>query len=356
MITKQLAEQIVDQTMVRLHRNINVMDINGMILASGDHERIERIHEGAAYVAKTGVPLFISEQNLGDWFGSKPGINMPISFQGELIGVIGITGDPQEIKEFATLVQLTTEMIVHQAMISSEAEWKRKMHELIFAELISNKSNQPTSKDRMARTNYIQNGPYSVVLLEFTGKHSSHLWLNQLEDLFKNDFVLIGHERMNEMFILTSLLEMGQLVKKLTTFFYNQSGIRIGFGKEVMELSDIRLAYDSAKIALKHGKPDQMIIHYEDVELISLLKRINPKDAAQFSGRILKEIDPKLRQTLSVYLSSNQRHAECAEKLEIHRHTLAYRLDKIKELSGYDPTCFSDALKLQLALLLAEEE
>jgi len=356
MITKQLAEQIVNQTMVRLHRNINVMDLNGKILASGELDRVERIHEGAAYVAKTRVPLFISEENLEDWPGSKPGINMPISFHGELFGVIGITGDPEEMKEFATLVQLTTEMIVHQAMIASEAEWKRKMHELIFAELISSKSTQSTSKDRVVKTNYLQSGPYTVVMIEFKGKHSSPFWINQLEDLFKNDYMLIGHVGINEIFILSSLMDLKQLVKKLSTIFSNQNGIRVGFGNEVRDLTDIRTSYDSAKIALKYGKPGQTIIQYEDVELIALLKRIKAEDAAAFSERILKGMDQKLRQTLSVYLASNQRHADCAERLEIHRHTLTYRLEKIKELTSYDPTCFSDALKLQLALLLTDEE
>ena len=41
MITKQLAEEIVKQTMIRLNRNLNVMDTNGMILASGE-ERANR--------------------------------------------------------------------------------------------------------------------------------------------------------------------------------------------------------------------------------------------------------------------------------------------------------------------------
>ena len=36
MLTKQLADEIVEQTMVRLNRNLNVMDTNGMILASGE--------------------------------------------------------------------------------------------------------------------------------------------------------------------------------------------------------------------------------------------------------------------------------------------------------------------------------
>ncbi len=54
MLTKQLADEIVEQTMIRLNRNLNVMDTNGMILASGEEIRINKIHEGAAYRSENG--------------------------------------------------------------------------------------------------------------------------------------------------------------------------------------------------------------------------------------------------------------------------------------------------------------
>ena len=152
MITKQLAEEIVEQTMIRLNRNFNVMDTNGMILASGETERIERIHEGAAIVAKTGEVLWITRSNMKEWHGTKPGVNIPIHFKQRLVGVIGITGNPEDLHEIATLVQLTTEMMVHQSLITSRTEWKRKMKELIFEELIGN---EPPSSFSYGKTRFI---------------------------------------------------------------------------------------------------------------------------------------------------------------------------------------------------------
>lgn len=143
MITKQLANQVVEQTILRLQRNINVIQTNGMILASGDQIRVDSIHEGAIIVADTKEPLIITEENNHLYPKTKPGINLPIFFQNEVVGVIGITGDPTEMKEIAPLVQLTTEMMVYQALIASEREWKRKMQEMVFEELMSG---QPLQK------------------------------------------------------------------------------------------------------------------------------------------------------------------------------------------------------------------
>jgi carbohydrate diacid regulator len=41
-----------------------------------------------------------------------------------------------------------------------------------------------------------------------------------------------------------------------------------------------------------------------------------------------------------------------AQTLHIHRHTLAYRLDKITRLTGLNPRQFEDAVQLYAALLL----
>ncbi|MGN4127351.1 sugar diacid recognition domain-containing protein [Lysinibacillus sphaericus] len=105
MLTIKLAEEIVYQTMLRLHRNINVISPTGVILASGDKMRIENIHEGALFVTKTKKTLIINDKNIDKYPNTKPGINMPIMYQDEVIGVIGITGHSEEMLEIANLVQ-----------------------------------------------------------------------------------------------------------------------------------------------------------------------------------------------------------------------------------------------------------
>ena len=45
-----LAQDIVDRTMAILPHNVNVMDSQGLILGSGEPERINTRHEGAQLV------------------------------------------------------------------------------------------------------------------------------------------------------------------------------------------------------------------------------------------------------------------------------------------------------------------
>ena len=57
MLSIKLAEEIVAQTMLRLHHNINVISPDGVVLASGDKERIDLIHEGAIAVSYTHLTM-----------------------------------------------------------------------------------------------------------------------------------------------------------------------------------------------------------------------------------------------------------------------------------------------------------
>ena len=53
MITYKLAQEIVTQTMLRLHHNINVMNLDGTILASGDPSRVEHYHGATKEIVQT---------------------------------------------------------------------------------------------------------------------------------------------------------------------------------------------------------------------------------------------------------------------------------------------------------------
>ncbi|HLG27348.1 MAG TPA: helix-turn-helix domain-containing protein, partial [Paenisporosarcina sp.] len=93
---------------------------------------------------------------------------------------------------------------------------------------------------------------------------------------------------------------------------------------------------------------------FEEVEVLSLLKKSNSTEAQQFSNRVLKGLDEKYCNTLFEYFKCDQQLSICAEGLTIHRHTLTYRLKKIHDITGYNPYIFQDALVLQLALWVNE--
>lgn len=99
-ITHQLAQQIVDRTIRIIGKNINIMDENGYIVGTGDRSRLNKYHEGAALVIKNKEKMFIYPENKESLIGVKPGVNLPIEDNNRLIGVVGITGNPDEVGPF----------------------------------------------------------------------------------------------------------------------------------------------------------------------------------------------------------------------------------------------------------------
>ena len=65
--------------------------------------------------------------------------------------------------------------------------------------------------------------------------------------------------------------------------------------------------------------------------------------------RPLADAGPVLAETLDAYLDSGGAIEACARKLFVHPHTVRYRLKRIADVTGRDPTVPRDAYVLRVA-------
>ncbi len=119
-LSYELAQEIVERTMKILNKNINVMNEDGIIIGSGEKERINQVHDGALLVLKKGKSVVIDEKSAAGLKGAKPGINLPIQFNNQIIGVVGITGEPEQIQNYAELVKMAAELVLEQSFCWKE--------------------------------------------------------------------------------------------------------------------------------------------------------------------------------------------------------------------------------------------
>jgi carbohydrate diacid regulator len=355
LLSIKLAEEIVHQTMMRLHHNINVISTDGVILASGDKERVDSIHEGAIQVIKTGMPLFIEDPLSEEFYHCKPGINLPIKFHEKIIGVIGITGNPHELQEIANLVQLTTEMIVHQVLTESKSEWQRKNGDLIFKALIDHAPIDDAFKERIEKLSFPLEGPFQIVLVKQMGEASTML-PRHLENILYRQPALFGQVDLNEYYLFLcghSVKRAKETIQQLAKL-QKKFDLSIGVGAIVEELEELPYAFNGAKTAIAFSNEHGHVTYFEDVEVYTLFKNRNSYEIMHFVTKI-HSLTEKLTTTLLTFFESNLQLNICAEKLGIHRHTLTYRLNKVYELTGYNPQHFEDAFVLKLALTLKEQ-
>ncbi len=134
--------------------------------------------------------------------------------------------------------------------------------------------------------------------------------------------------------------------------------VRAGIGGYHAGLHGVARSYLEAQQAFEAGRklrPDA-VVHGHDEVIPHLVLAQNPLLAERFVNHSLGRLmDPKVRnreqllQTLEAYLARGT-VKDAAAALGLHRHTVLYRLDKLKELLGSDLDVPATRLRLQLAL------
>ena len=156
--------------------------------------------------------------------------------------------------------------------------------------------------------------------------------------------------------------EARQFVVQLQELASERSGqlkarVRAGIGGYHAGLHGISRSYLEAQQAIEAGRklrPDSTV-HGHDEVIPQLVLAQNPLLAERFVAHSLgRLLDPKLRnreqllETLDAYLAKGS-VKDAAAALGLHRHTVLYRLEKLRELLG-DLDIPATRLRLQLAL------
>lgn len=111
------------------------------------------------------------------------------------------------------------------------------------------------------------------------------------------------------------------------------------------------LAHELLDIACRlHYRP--RLYRFEDLTLEYQLTR--PGAATEYLSRIVDPITdhPELMRTLRQHIGNNFHRQQTARALNIHSNTVDYRLRRVKELTGLDPSRLADLWHLQSALVV----
>ena len=97
MIKPELARRFIEEFTRYTEYNINIMNEKGIIIASADKERVGDFHEVAWRMLRGSEDMAVTAGQTG-YPGVKPGMNLVLTVDGKREGVVGLTGDPEEIK------------------------------------------------------------------------------------------------------------------------------------------------------------------------------------------------------------------------------------------------------------------
>jgi len=371
------------------------MDENGYIIGTGDKKRLNKYHEGAALVIKNKEKIFIYPENKNHLIGVKAGVNLPIEANKKVIGVVGITGNPDEVGPFGEVIKITVEMMLQQQFLLKEVDLERQAKDNFIHDLISgrvgNDNDLFIARGQIVGYDIILPRIALVIniyrfgktarksLQKYSGLKEGEIYLQRLKndvlrtirDLFihqPQDIVsYIGGDR----FVVlktVNLHDNSEVIreKSITTSQKIKTAIlaqrkfqaSIGIGEYHPGIKGIRRSYREACRALEIGDKinDKIGIHHiAHLGISRLFAEISPETRNDFIHYIYrdnanKKLKPVFWETLQAFFENNLNITDTAKSIYIHRNTLIYRLERIKQFTSLDPRKFEHALQLYIVL------
>jgi len=360
MLTAELAENIVQATMQRLNRNINIMNTDGVIVASGDKRRVGERHAAAREAVRLGTTIAIDARNESEWRGAQRGVNLPIVFQGRTVGAIGITGEPDAIAEFAELVRMTTELMLRQAYLSTLQEARNRIKDTLMEELAKPSPSIDKIGELLSLLRLDARAPARAYAIAAASAGSAARALGALEAAWdaKRSIVALAPGG-NALIALTFGLGAGEETRYLSAA--REALARLGADASPrIALSALgrpdelpELAREAAFALTFAGRSTDGVARYEGLEPRRIAAQAHPATKARYAERLLAELNAPIRDTLQALFDCDLNVQRTADALFVHKNTVAYRLKKIREATGYDPQTFHGAAALQLALWVA---
>ncbi|HCU0431463.1 TPA: helix-turn-helix domain-containing protein [Serratia marcescens] len=369
LLAEATARQIVQRAMGIISHSVNVMDSNGVIIASGNPQRLFQRHEGAVLALAENRVVEIDRATAEHLKGVRPGINLPFSFRNQRVGVIGISGEPAEVRAYAELVKMAAEMMVEQAALLDQHQWEKRYREELANQLLQP---QPNTASLEAMAAYLgldlrQARIVWIVELQEAQPHLLRELLAELEATQRD--ALIAITGFNEMTLLRpacmaqgewSLELERQQAQRLQNQLKHRFRVRLivgGFYDDPQSAYRSSLTARATQAMAQRLKLRHATLFYHDYPLPSLLCDLGEDWRAQELGRpwrTLGEQDEKgvLRSTLRHYFSQNCDQTQTAAQLHIHVNTLRYRLQRIEAITGMKINQLTDSLRLFIGMLM----
>lgn len=331
-----LAQSIVDHMMNQIPYNINIMNEHGYIIASGNPHRINTLHVGAVDAINQGKTL-----PMGQGHGShgQPGVNMPITYEGKIIGVVGITGDPDKVVPLASLLKTAVELLLRQEALDQEKRENEKSRQRFLYRLLESTRTLAPSANLIAegkRFGIDLTIPRYVVAVKCRPQE-----LDGLNNDPQNLTFTLGHNI--GLIIIHDSLILRQLIKQLQK---QQKVLGIGEASTLVGRVAIQ-AITTLRIQASFADPT--LIYYHQVRFFdALLKGHLPVKPVVDKFNQLAKTDrgSELITTIREFVRCNLNINQTAKHLFTHRNTVNYRLERVAKEFKLDPKKATDLFEL----------
>lgn len=356
-------------------RTINIMNIEGVIIASSDPSRVGTFHKGAAAAAARRRVVRISPAEVELYPGAKEGINMPVVKNGELLGVVGIYGVPEEVEQAANLLGACVDLYLNQAQAARKTQLRKDMRlalirRMLLGEMLDREELLSSGRELSLDLRLPMRAVVAAAGRETYGHgHGLELlnrmysaigrggWIDENRDVFAivdDALVMFKHTPAgfdSDAFVRAMHLELGSELGVPVT---------VALGGQCDDWRQLVLSHHEAQTLAGIYGGACVGIDSGDCRIMYLLKgcmRPGVSErclAAPYQGLRRgfgdKEMD-RVMETIRAYCDAGCSSGRAAKTLDIHKNTMNYRMNKIFALAGLDDNPFARELFLRFLLM-----
>ena len=384
-LTTKIVQPFIATLEEALHYKVTITDTNGYIVGSSDPARLNQFHPSAYEILCERKPIeswdIATDSYVNVPEGVQLGYGERVIYDGECIGLIGLVGAPEEIKQSIKTAQLVLQLMLDRKKASDELKLISKDKKAFLLRLLQGQYGSPewikeradTYKIDLSRPRYVLT--VQINLEKFDEK--SPLELSQIKEtmhrairsiFFEQEDLLYEYDT-GETVLLTAgkhsdASQRRRQIEKAAARLYAELREQckvpalIGVSEECGDYTGIPLALRQGRMAAEIGAKTENgegLYFYSQMRLgrivASFSPEIRPILQRDILSKLLENHADSLLETLFTYFEMNGNVSQTAEKLFIHRNTLQYRFRKIKEITGFDIYHIDDLVQLRLAVL-----
>lgn len=141
---------------------------------------------------------------------------------------------------------------------------------------------------------------------------------------------------------------------------YYQPFIAIAGQVNDIDTSELEKRCNNIKSYRDNNLPQKNILNYNEVLFYNIGNAIKKRDKEYlfetiFCSEFNAFLDNEIIRTIDSLFENNLNLTETSKKIFIHRNTLLYRIERIKQITGYDLRKFSDAIIFKIAWVLKDK-
>ncbi len=369
-ISPATAKEIVNQISEVLDQKVNIIDTDGVIIASSTAEREGSIHGGAKKIIEENLNELIVENDL-QYEGSQNGVNLPIVFQREIVGIIGITGKVEDVLKYGQIIKKMTEILLLDSRIKEQEIIEQKSRERFFDEWILGEyeTKNPTEFYRTAETLAVDvEKPKRIVVLQIQADKliedrvqteiSGYIRRAMKERFNGNVFrtatkiVCILEEQKKE----TLFRGVQELIAEIQAMFGYQFVAGIDSGAGTLHLNEnFKKAVKAVELSTKRGVD---VTCYDELDIEFVLGTVSKEVCQQYIYRLFGNLEveeiQKYLDFAGVYLEEDGSLVGISQRLFLHKNTVKYKIKKLEEVTGVDIRTSNGIYTFTLAMKLWE--